>query len=97
MIVIILSHIYVNRWLRDVKSIGASVGPARQLVLVTDSGDLFVYNTADRDLIGRYVLPEEVQKPRHAVIHCRSGNFIVSHSAPDGSIHRYRILSTVNW
>ena len=66
-----------------------SVGPNRELVLISDSGDLHVYDTANKKLLGQYVLPEEVHVPRHVVIHSKSGNFIVSHSTLDGSIHRY--------
>lgn len=79
----------IIRWIEDVKSISASVGPNHQLVLITDSGDLHVYNSFSRQLMARYVLPEEVQRPRHAVINYKTGNFIVSHSTIDGSMHRY--------
>jgi len=65
-----------------------SVGTDGQVILVTDNGHLVIYSVSGQ-LIIDHSLPEEVQKPRHAVFSAASGTFIVSHSSVDGDIHRY--------
>jgi len=71
-----------------VKSTAVSVGTDGQVILVTDHGHLVIYS-ASGQLIVDHSLPEDVQKPRHAVFSSSSGTFIVSHSSVDGIIHRY--------
>ena len=60
---------------------------AGQVILVTDNGHLVIYGV-DGQLIVDHPLPEEVQKPRHAVFSAASGTFIVSHSSVSGVMHR---------
>ena len=64
-----------------------SVDTAGQVILVTDNGHLVIYGV-DGQLVVDHSLPDDVQKPRHAVFSEVSGTFIVSHSSVNGVVHR---------
>jgi len=76
------------RWVEGVRANAVSVGTDGQVILVTDNGHLVIYGV-DGQLITDHSLPEDVQKPRHAVFSSASGTFIVSHSSVNGVMHRY--------
>jgi len=80
------------RWIEGVKANAVSVGTEGQIILVTDNGHLVIYGI-DGQLIVDHSLPEDVQKPRHAVFSPASGTFIVSHSSVSGGMHRYAELT----
>jgi len=70
-----------------VRASALSVGADGQVIVVTDNGHLVIYGI-DGQLIVDHSLPEEVQRPRHAVLSSVSGTFIVSHSSVSGAMHR---------
>ena len=76
------------RWVEGVRANAVSVGTDGQVILVTDNGHLAIYSV-DGQLIIDHSLPDDIQKPRHAVFSSTSGTFIVSYSSVNGVEHRY--------
>jgi len=86
--VIMALHALAVRWVEGVRASAVSVGTDGQVILVTDNGHLVIYGV-DGQLIIDHSLPEDVQRPRHAVFSSASGTFILSHSSVSGVTHRY--------